>query len=178
MIKTIFLGTTTDKGKVLKLFYCRATVLFSLALLAFATQAKLDYIASRVDPTIYEGTLLETYPSSGTSSFLLSTLDDEIKISTYRHAPFLEKLESMGGARMKVWTYTRPGAYFFPEEFLVQIEVNNERLIEDRMYAMPTRKETWTLYLSLMAFLVIILSGSSIIKILKDDQNATKPTSL
>lgn len=152
-------------------------MLFSLMLIAFAIHSKLDYIASRVDPTIYEGTLLETYPSSGTSSFLLNTIDDEIKISTYRHAPFLEKLESMGGARMKVWTYTRPGPYFLPEKFLVQIEVNNERLIEDRMYAMPTRKETWTLYLSLMAFLVIILSGSSIIKIVKGNQNATKPTS-
>ncbi len=130
-LQTILFEVSEDKEKAIKVRRDRFYLYIAFVMIHFAIVSLLDPLLTEPDATIYEGILSEIHLTRRYSGVQLSTLNGEIEIMTTRGPDFLRSLEPHLGSEVKVWAYTRLNNLYIPEERLIQLEINNEKFVNN-----------------------------------------------
>jgi len=175
-LSAILFEAPQDKNYILKFRRSRLIMFACFLAIHMATVSLLDPLLTEAEAPVFEGNLSKIHILPRYFGIQLSTDYGEMEIKTLHGAGFLENLQPFLGVEAKVWAYRKLNNFYVPENILVQIEVNDEKFIEDWETSAEYFRKPRELILIAIAIIVLIFNINSILKIQKGIRDATDKT--
>lgn len=167
ILYTLLFATIEEKDRAVQVRQYRFGILFAMGLMYIAMSLLIDPMKSEEEATVSVGVLTRVGESRKARVIEVKTSDETIRIHSYLSTDLIMTLRQHTGNTVKIWTYTRLGPALWTENYLVQIEANNKKLIDWSDEGLGERKKPYKLisFLILIALILLFRCTTAINKI-------------